>query len=260
MNGTFLFLGTGGSAGVPVIGCSCAVCRSTSSYNHRLRPSGLLKIDGKTLLIDVGPDFRTQALKYGIDHLDGLILTHTHYDHIAGIDDLRTFYLKTRKKLPCLLSRMSLDDLEKRYYYLFHPIGTVPTLSAQLEIHLLPHAQGEGEFLGIKIGYITYKQGGCQVNGFRFGNFAYITDIREFENSIFESLVGVKTLVISALREESSPLHLSLQEAIDFVKKVGARRTWITHISHSLDHESTNRKLPKSIQLGYDGLELEFQI
>lgn len=260
MRGTFIFLGTSGSAGVPVIGCACAVCQSTSPFNQRSRPSGLLKIGGKILLIDVGPDFRMQALKQGIHHLDGLLLTHTHYDHIAGIDDLRIFYLRSQKKLPCLLSVESFQDLEKRYYYLFQPIGKVPTLSAQLDIHLLPKEEGEAEFLGIQIGYMTYTQGGCKVNGFRIGNFAYISDIREYSASIFERLKGVKTLVLSALREEQSLLHFSLQEAVDFAQKVGAERTRITHISHGLDHESTNRKLPKSIQLGYDGLEVGFEI
>lgn len=260
MKGTFLFLGTAGSAGVPVIGCSCSVCQSNSPFNQRLRPSGLLKVDGKTLLIDVGPDFRSQALKYRIDLLDGLILTHTHYDHIAGIDELRIYYLRSQKKLPCLLSEESFEDLEKRYYYLFQPIGKVPTLSAQLDIHLLPEDEGEEEFLGLKIGYVTYTQGGCKVNGFRFGDFAYISDIREFHPSIFEKLIGIKTLVLSALREEKSMLHFSLNEAVEFASKVGAKHTWLTHISHGLDHEATNRKLPKSIQLGYDGLELEFEI
>jgi phosphoribosyl 1,2-cyclic phosphate phosphodiesterase len=260
MKGTFLFLGTSGSAGVPVIGCTCTVCQSTSPYNRRFRPSGLLKIDGKILLIDVGPDFRSQALKHGIHHLDGLLLTHTHYDHIAGIDELRVFYLRSQKKLPCLLSVESFQDLEKRYDYLFQPIGKVPTLSAQLDIHLLPKDEGKETFLGIQIGYLTYTQGGCKVNGFRIGDFAYISDIREYNISIFEHLKGVKTLILSALREEQSALHFSLQEAVDFAQKVGAEQTRITHISHGLDHESTNRKLPKSIQLGYDGLELGFEI
>ncbi|HSX13158.1 MAG TPA: MBL fold metallo-hydrolase [Chlamydiales bacterium] len=260
MKGTFLFLGTAGSAGVPVIGCSCPVCVSSSPFNQRFRPSGLIKINGKTLLIDVGPDFRIQALTHKIKTLDGLLLTHTHYDHIAGIDELRIFYLRSQMKLPCLLSQESLDDLEKRYDYLFQPIGKVPTLSAQLDIHVLPEDEGEKEFLGLKIGYVSYTQGGCKVNGYRFGNFAYISDIREFNPSIFEKLQGIETLVVSALREESSMLHFSLPEAIDFANQVGAKQTWITHISHGLDHESTNRKLPKSIQLGYDGLELGFNV
>lgn len=260
MKGSFLFLGTAGSAGVPVIGCGCPVCLSPSPFNRRSRPSGLLKVEGLSILIDVGPDFHGQALRYKIDTLDGLILTHTHYDHIAGIDELRIYYLRSQKKLPCLLSKMSFDDLKKRYYYLFQPIGEVPTLSAQLDIHLLPEDQGEKEFLGLKIVYVSYLQGSTKVNGFRIGDFAYISDIREYDPSIFKSLRGVKTLVVSALREEQSMLHFSLAEAVDFARTVGASQTWITHISHGMDHEAINRKLPQSIQLGYDGLELELNL
>ena len=127
MIGKFLFLGTSASAGVPIIGCKCPVCTSSSPRNHRLRPAGLLQVAGRTLLIDVGPDFRQQALKYQIDAPDGLILTHTHYDHIAGIDELRVYYVRSKKPFPCLLSQESFEDLKRRYYYLFRPSGEAST-------------------------------------------------------------------------------------------------------------------------------------
>ncbi len=257
--GTFLFLGTSASVGIPVIGCKCPVCFSGVTHNKRLRPSGLLKVGDRSLLIDVGPDFREQALRYKIDHLDGLLLTHTHYDHIAGIDELRVYYFLSKKRLPCLLSAESLEDLQKRYDYLFRPIGKGPTLSAQIDTHVLEGDEGELDFLGVRIRYMSYFQGGTKVNGFRIGDFAYISDIREYDASIFECLQGVQTLVVSALREEPSPLHLSLDEAVAFAEKVGAKQTWITHISHAMDHEKINQKLPSSIQLGYDGLEMEFE-
>ena len=257
MKGSFLFLGTSASAGVPVIGCSCNVCASPK--NRRRRPAGLLKIHGKQILIDVGPDFREQALQFKINSLDGLLLTHTHYDHIAGVDELRIFYLQTLKKIRCLLSKESLQDLKKRYDYLFRPLGQGLTLSAQLEMQVLEKEQGCVEFLGIPFHYVSYFQGGTKVNGFRVGDFAYISDIREYDDSIFLPLEGVKNLVISALREEPSPLHFSLDEAIAFSKKVGAKKTRITHISHGMDHEKINQKLPSAIQLGYDGEEMEFE-
>lgn len=255
--GRFLFLGTAASAGVPVIGCKCSVCSSSSSYNRRLRPSGLLKIGNLSFLIDVGPDFREQALKHGIDSLDGLILTHVHYDHIAGIDELRIYYLKTGKKLPCLLSKESLQELKKRYDYLFQPVKEGSLLSAQISCTVLEEDAGEIEFLGVPFGYMSYFQGGVKVNGFRVGDFAYISDISEYSPSIFQSLQGVNTLVLSALRNEPSPHHLSLDEAVAFARTVGAKVTRLTHLSHALDHEITNRKLPPSIQLGYDGLEMD---
>lgn len=250
---TFLFLGTSASAGVPVIGCDCSVCQKES----RLRPSGLLKIGDKRVLIDVGPDFREQALRAKINALDGLLLTHTHYDHIAGIDELRIYFLREKKKIPCLLSEESLKDLQKRYDYLFRKIEG-PTLSAQIETHVLLGDEGALDFLGLPIRYVSYFQGGTKVNGFRIGDFAYISDIRDYEESIFKQLKGVKNLVLSALKEAPSPLHLSLDEAVFFSEKVGATRTRITHISHAMDAEIVNQKLPLSVQLGYDGEEMEF--
>ena len=256
--GKFLFLGTGASAGVPVIGCKCAVCASTSPYNHRLRPSGLLKIGGHNLLIDVGPDFRTQALKHKIDTLDGLLLTHTHYDHIAGIDDLRIYYLRSGKPLPCLLSRETFKELKDRYHYFFRPVNHAPTLSAQFEFHLLDKEMGEAEFVQTKIGYMSYFQGKMKVNGFRVGDFAYVSDLRDYDASIFAALKGVRKLVLNALQEDPSEIHLTLDEAVAFAEKVGAEETRLTHISHGLEHTGTNRKLPPKIQLGFDGLEMEF--
>jgi phosphoribosyl 1,2-cyclic phosphate phosphodiesterase len=224
-----------------------------------MRPSGLLQCNGKTLLLDVGPDFRQQALKFGIDHLDGLLLTHTHFDHIAGIDELRIFYVRQKKALPCLLSKETYGDLKRRYDYLFHPVVGNGTLSAQLDFQLLEGEAGHTEFLGLPIQYVSFFQGSMKVTGFRVGDFAYISDIREYDASIFESLRGIRTLVLSSLRPESSPLHLSFAEAISFAKKTGAEQTWLTHLGHFLDHEEGNALLPPEIRIGYDGLQLEFQ-
>lgn len=258
MKGYFRFLGTSASAGVPVIGCHCRVCSSPSLLNKRLRPSGLVDVDGKKFLIDVGPDFRQQALTHGIDRLDGLLLTHTHFDHIAGIDDLRIYYIRQKKPLPCLLSIETLEELQRRYYYLFQPVGQVPTLSAQLELKLLEEEAGETLFCGVRIHHLSYFQGTMKVTGFRFGDFAYVSDIRDYEESIFTSLKGVRTLVVSALRAESSDLHLSFAEAADFAKRVQAEQAWLTHLGHFYDHEEIHALLPPGVRVGYDGLQLEF--
>ena len=257
---TFQFLGTGASVGIPMIGCKCAVCHSTSPFNKRLRPSGILRVGGKKILIDVGPDFRQQALRYGIDRIDGLLLTHTHYDHIAGIDELRIFYVREKKAVPCLLSEESNRELQKRYEYLFLPRGEKESLTAQIHLQILENDQGETEFLGFKIGYTSYVQGGMKVNGFRLGNFAYVSDIKEYGDEVFDALHGVEVLVVSALHAETSPLHLSLGEAVAFARRVKAKKTRITHVNHSIDHEIVNRSLPPDVQLGYDGLELEFSL
>lgn len=253
MKASFQFLGTSASAGVPVIGCPCPVCTSHSAKNKRFRPSGLVQIGGKALLIDIGPDFRSQALQFNVTHLDGLILTHTHYDHIAGIDELRIFNIRQKKPFPCLLSRESLEELERRYFYFFHDGD-----STKLDCSLLPQERGEVEFLGVKIGFCSFNQGKMKVNGFRFGDFAYISDIQKYDDSVFECLKGVRKLVLSALRPEPSSFHLSFEEAVAFSKRVGAEETWLTHVGHFLDHEAMNALLPPQIRIAYDGLKVEF--
>lgn len=261
VEGKFIFLGTGGSMGVPVVGCSCDVCQSTLSYNKRLRPSALIKINGKSFLIDSGPDFRFQALKYDVKDLDGVILTHAHHDHTAGLDELRIFTLRSGQPLPCIMSEETLRELKIRFYYIFDSRYTQDgvKLTTDLSINCLKKNSGDVVFEGMKFSYIAYYQGGMKVNGFRFGDLAYVTDIKDYHPEIISSLKGVKTLVISALRFTSSHLHFTVDEAVEFAKKVGAQNTWFTHIAHELDHECTNAYLPESIRLSYDGLELKFK-
>lgn len=258
MEATFVMLGSGASTGIPIIGCDCETCTSNNPKNIRMRPSALLKLQNKTLLIDVGPDFRQQALKHQIYSIDGLLLTHVHFDHIAGIDELRTYYFRTKKPLPCLLSAESLDELKLRYHYLFQPIGKVTTMSAQLEFQMLEEESGNVDFEDTSIDYCSYFQGPMKVTGYRIGNLSYISDIREYEEGIFDILKGTETLILSALREDVSPVHFNIEEAIEFAQKVGAKQTFFTHIAHSIEHEKVEKRLPKGIHLGYDGLTLTF--
>ena len=260
MHGKFLFLGTGASAGVPLIGCKCSVCTSSSPYNKRLRTSGLIRVGEKAVLIDVGPDFRQQALKNKIDRLDGVLLTHSHYDHIAGIDELRTYYLAQKKPVPFLLSQESAEELKVRYYYLLEPTGKGASMTVQLDLCILPKERGEIDFLGLQIGYFGYFQGTMKVMGYKIGDFAYVSDIRDYDEKIFEWLSGVRTLVVSALREGDARLMFSLDEAVAFSRKAKVGAAIVTHMNHEMDYELLNRKLPAGIELAYDGLEIEFGI
>lgn len=234
--------------GIPVAGCPCPVCQSGHPSNQRLRPAALIRDgEGRTFVIDMGPDFRFQALKYQINHIDGVLITHTHYDHIAGFDEIRPYYFRQQKPIPVLLSRESYLDCKIRYYYL-------PESCTKYTV--LDEAQGVIDFEGLPLTYLSYRQGMMQVLGFRIGTFAYITDIQEHSDEVIKALKGVDTLVVSALRWSKSPVHFTIDEAVSFSEKVGAKKTYFTHIAHELDHESTNRELPKNIQLAYDGLEL----
>ena len=260
LHGELLFLGTGASAGVPVIACTCAVCQSHSSYNKRLRPSALLRIEKKQLLIDPGPDLREQALRYGIKDLDGVILTHSHYDHIGGIDDLRVYYLIHHRPLPCLASKDTYEEVRKRVSYLFEPKKEGGSLSAQLDFHVLEEDFCKVSFMGGEFHIVSYTQGGQKVTGFRLGTLAFISDIRQFSSRVIEEIKGVKTLVVSALRESPSAMHFHFEEAVDFARAVGAENTWLTHLSHEVDHEAVSRKLPSNIALAYDGLTINFTL
>ncbi len=251
-----LFLGSGGSMGIPVIGCNCEVCTSTSPYNKRLRPSVLITDGKKRYLIDIGPDYRTQALKYGIDTLDGLLITHTHYDHIAGLDELRIYTFRKKKPIHCLLSRETLEELKIRYHYFLPPHEADEVHATKLKFQILEGDQGETEFEGLPLTYFSYDQLGMKVNGYRFKTIAYVTDILDFKEDIFDSLKGINTLIISGRRWERSIAHLSLEDAMKFSKKIGAKKTYFTHISHEINHDETKKDLPEGFFLAYDGLEL----
>ena len=257
MKGKLIFLGTGASLGVPMLGCTCAVCTSNDPYNKRLRSSALLKIAGRQFLIDIGPDFRFQALRSKMTDLNGLLLTHAHYDHIAGLDDLRALLFKRSSPLPILLSKETALELQSHYHYFFKK--SLEKDFYPLELSILPEKEGWIEFENMKIEYFTYIQSKVSVNGFRLGDLAYVSDIRQYDDSIFNYLKGVRHLILSALRFIPSPAHFSVDEAIDFASRTGAEHAWLTHLSHELDHRHVNAYLPSHVRLAYDGLEIDFE-
>jgi len=218
----------------------------------------MLQVNDKSILIDCGQEFRLQALKHHLDRLDGVIFTHAHHDHSAGIDDLRAYYLHHNDAIPCLLSQETLKDLEVRYHYIFDGKMYPDKLASKLDLRIMEGERGQIDFIGVPIQYTSFKQTGMKVNGLRIGSFAYVSDIKEYDESIFEDLKGVETLVLSALRFTPSWMHLTVDEAVEFSKKVNAKMTYFTHIAHELDHEKTNAYLPSNIRMAYDGLLINF--
>jgi phosphoribosyl 1,2-cyclic phosphate phosphodiesterase len=243
-----LFLGTGTSTGVPQIGCKCETCASTDVKDKRLRASVLITEGESQILIDAGPDLRRQLLSNQISHLSAILLTHEHYDHVGGLDDVRPLgeseVYAEQRVLGVVQRNMPYCFVEKKY-------PGVPT------IHL--HEIDENTFYinGIKIQPIRVMHANLPILGFRIGNFAYLTDVKTIDNKSIDQLKNLDVLVLNALRPAQHLSHLSLNEALDIAGKVGARKTYFTHMNHHMGlHEAVNKSLPQKIQLAYDGLKL----
>lgn len=258
--GSLLFLGTGSSAGIPVIGCSCKVCTSSNPKNRRCRTSALIRYKHKNYLIDAGPDIKYQSLHHHLRAVSGLVLTHTHFDHIGGLEELRIFNFIQEKPIPCLLLQESLNDVKKLFYYLFNEKVAGQNNTSQFTFTALSKQSDLIEFEGLPIRYFRYAQGDMKVLGVRFGDLAYLTDVKHYSDEIFEFLEGISTLVVSALRLTPSHLHLSIDEAVDFVKRTQATNSYFIHMAHEIEHEHVESLLPHGIHLAYDGLEIPFII
>jgi phosphoribosyl 1,2-cyclic phosphate phosphodiesterase len=247
------FLGTGTSQGVPVIGCECEVCRSLDYRDKRLRASVHLDIDGVCVVIDAGPDFRQQMLRERISRLDAVLLTHSHKDHIAGLDDVRAFNFLQERGMPIFGTTSTLEQVKKEFYYAFENEKYPGT--PVLQLHEIKETAFE--FNRIKILPLPVHHLRMPVLGFRIGDFSYITDANSIGEETFSRLKGTKTLVLNALQKEKHISHFNLEEAIIQAKKVGADRTYFTHLSHKMGlHQSVSKELPETIALAYDGLTI----
>jgi phosphoribosyl 1,2-cyclic phosphate phosphodiesterase len=262
LNGTLTFLGTGTSMGVPTVGCACAVCTSADPRDQRLRPSVLVRWNApaepgrqRAVVIDTGPDFRQQALARHLMHLDAVLYTHSHADHIFGMDDLRPLSFESLRSggpIPLYASEETAAVLRRVYDYTFSLDATYST-RARVEIRPLAHRTcvHEAEFIRVPV-----LHGGIEVSGFRFGDAAYLTDVSDIPESSFALLQNLHTLVLPALRHKPHPSHATLEQAIVWAQRIGARQTWLTHIAHDLGHEETCRTLPSGVSLAWDGLEV----
>jgi phosphoribosyl 1,2-cyclic phosphate phosphodiesterase len=249
------FLGTGTSHGIPVIGCSCAVCLSPDPRNQRYRPSVLIEWRGKTVLIDTPPELRLQLLRAGVRHLDALLFTHTHADHLFGLDDVRVFNARSGDALPVYGTVEVLERIRQQFFYAFieTPLaGGKP----QLDLRPIDARVSIVDVVGLPVEPVPVLHGPTPVLGFRFADVAYVTDTDEIPEASMRRLEGLAVLVLDALRDRPHPTHFSVSEALAVVARLRPRRAYFTHICHDLDHELTNRRLPPGIELAYDGLQV----
>lgn len=247
------FLGTGTSQGVPVIACNCEVCRSLDYRDKRLRSSVHIETNGKSLVIDTGPDFRQQMLREDVRHLDAVIFTHGHKDHTAGLDDVRAYNFLQGIDMPVYGSQPVLDQLTREYAYAFEPhrYPGIPRLNL-IPINGRSFQAGSVDVLPLPVVHLNMP-----VFGYRIGDFSYITDANEIPADTFERLKGTRLLVLNALQREKHISHFNLEEAIAVALKVGAEQTYFTHLSHKMGlHKEVEAELPSGVHLAHDGLSV----
>jgi phosphoribosyl 1,2-cyclic phosphate phosphodiesterase len=257
MKATLTVLGSGTSMGVPTLGCNCAVCLSPDPHDRRTRPSIMLEYGGKVVLIDTTPDFYTQAIRENITHVDAVLYTHTHADHILGIDDLRPLSYKHKPgKLPLYARPDAAAFLRKMFSYIFdadYKFGGLPLLE-------LKPIDEPVDIFGAQFEPVTLIHGERQIYGYRFGSAAYLTDHSEIPESSMRQLQNLDILFLDALRHKPHPTHSTVKNSMAIVDRLKPKRAFFTHICHDLAHEATNATLPRHVRLAHDGLKLEFEI
>jgi phosphoribosyl 1,2-cyclic phosphate phosphodiesterase len=258
-------LGSGTSQGVPAIGCDCPVCHSSDPRDRRTRPSILIELAGepeggafaaavRSILVDTATDLREQALRNGIRRVDAILFTHSHADHVFGLDDVRRYNQIQKSAIPCFADAETLDRLRRMFSYVFEP----PAQTGGGLPQLAPFAiAGPFTLGGVEIVPVPLFHGRLPVLGFRIGSFAYLTDCNRIPDQSFALLDGVETVIIDALRHRPHSTHFSVGEAIEASRRIGVARAYFTHICHDLGHAETSAQLPAGVELAYDGLVVE---
>lgn len=250
------FLGTGTSSGVPMIACDCAVCLSTDKKDKRLRSSILVQSPNTTIVVDTGPDFRYQMLRQNVKHLDAVLFTHPHKDHMAGLDDVRAYNFFTKKHIDIYADSLTEEAVRRDFYYAFTDTKYpgIPELNLNT-ISTEPFLVGDIPVIPISVWHMKMP-----VLGFRFGKFTYITDANRIEEAEREKIRGSEVLVLNALRKQKHISHFTLEEAIEVVQELKIPTGYFTHMSHQIGlHAAIEAELPENIHLSYDGLVLDFK-
>ncbi len=251
-----IFLGTGTSHGVPMIGCDCEVCTSADPRDRRTRVSLAVEYGGRSILIDTTPELRLQCIANNIRTCDAVLFTHHHADHIVGLDDLRRFNWIHARALECYAMPDTLDHLRRMFAYAFSFDPEYPSAKPNLVGRVI---DGAFDLFGKRITPIPLWHGRMSILGFRFDRFAYCTDCSAVPEASMQLLQDLDVLALDALRYRPHPTHFNLEQAIECARRIGARRTLFTHIAHEILHERTSRELPPGMELAYDGLRLEVQ-
>lgn len=255
MNNKLTFLGTGTSQGIPMIGCCCEVCKSLDPRDKRLRASVYVEYEGLKILVDAGPDFRQQMLREDISHVDAILLTHNHKDHTGGLDDIRAFNYIEKEPTHIYCEKYVEDSLRMEYSYAFAE-NKYPG-APEWDVHIID--ENPFSIKGVEIIPIRGKHFKLPVLGYRFGNLAYCTDMNHIPEEEFAKLQGLEHFIINCVRRGRHISHFSLEGALEVAARVGAKHTWITHLSHQLPtHAELLQELPENIEPAYDTLELIF--
>ncbi len=247
-------LGSGTSSGVPMIGCQCAVCTSTDPRDNRLRPSIAIQHGENTYIIDTSPDFRYQALRAKLPRVDAILFTHSHADHIMGLDDVRPFNFHQGGRIPLYGAADTIATVRTVFHYIFD-VQAKASFVPQLDTYV--HNSRIVDVLGLEFQPIRVLHGKLAIYGYRFGNAAYLTDHSTIPEESMEQLRGLDVLFLDALRHKPHPTHSTVEASLETVKLLGPRRTYLTHLSHDLPHQETEAMLPPGVFLAYDGLVLD---
>lgn len=251
------FLGTGTSTGVPVVGCRCRVCTSDDPHNKRLRQSVKIEAEGKHFIIDTSPDLRLQLLRDPIPRLDFVLFTHSHADHLMGLDDVRPFNFRQRESIAAYASPLTARAIRRAFSYIWDDRSQIGGGKPQLE---LIEVTSRFSHDSIEIVPIPVVHGDWTILGFRIGRFAYVTDTNGIPDSSMRLLEGVEILALDGLRPSPThPTHFTISDAVEAAQKIGARETWLIHLTHEVEHSEVEATLPERIRLAYDGLVLELQ-